>query len=102
MINREELEGYVDAGIALLDKECAFDNWREKIDLGELRMSLSDKCILGQIYGSFGTGCADMNIPLPYQYGFARQIIKLEPGAKHPHAGPYYKELNKIWREKLS
>ncbi len=98
MINREQLEGYVDAGIALLDEKCAFKDWRGKVDLERLNVRSSSDCILGQIYGCYGEGLHDLSFSKSsYLYGFISGFMHwgLEEEKEVEEI------LEEIWREKL-
>ena len=58
----DEMKANVEAGILLLDQEIP--DWRRGIDPDNLSMELCEDCILGQIYGFFDTGCAQLGLSL--------------------------------------
>jgi hypothetical protein len=60
----------VDKGVALLDS--IYPGWKEKIDLDRLEMAISDRCILGQLYGDF----YKIKIINPEEYGFSCYLTK--------------------------
>lgn len=74
-LNPEELEVFssrVDAGISLLDQHvrlhtvrCDFHGWREKLELDKLNISLSHRCVLGQISGRYGIGAEHLGYFAP-------------------------------------
>ncbi len=47
-------------GAALMDEVCP--GWFNRIKLGDLAINSLEDCILGQIYGSFRKGCAEIRI----------------------------------------
>lgn len=52
-------------GIAALQEEHGGDEWVEKIDLATLDLRQPGRCVLGQVYGSFGSGLGVLFGPLP-------------------------------------
>lgn len=56
----------VAAGIKFLDSKAAAGaisaNWRDKVDLGTLRLESCDVCVLGQVFGHYDTGKAKLGI----------------------------------------
>lgn len=66
-------EARVARGIALLD-ECGPKDWRSKIDLDTLDIASPWRCVLGQLYGSFGWGLGALSgafsCRLAAHYGF--------------------------------
>jgi hypothetical protein len=91
MTDREQLESYVDAGIALLDEKGP-ENWRGKIDLGILNIDDHQDCILGQLYGRFGYGSDHLGHPSLRENGFW-PLIEIDDCANM---------LTEIWKEKLT
>lgn len=56
----------VAAGIKFLDSKAAAGvisaDWRDKVDLGSLRLESCDVCVLGQVFGHYDTGKAKLGI----------------------------------------
>ena len=72
MANQTTAEHFVGAGAALLDLYGPF-RWRSKIDRGTLAIPSNYDCVLGQLYGSFQEGLAEIEqlsgIPA-YRWGY--------------------------------
>ena len=67
--NQGEIKLRVRAGMALLDEERP--GWRDAINLDELDLQSCYKCILGQVFNEFMTGCSILGIEgEAYSYGF--------------------------------
>lgn len=66
----------VQYGCGLLDKFCP--GWADKINLDTFNISLTDRCVLGQLYGNYSKGLDKlMNesgfvavAEYPYEFGF--------------------------------
>ena len=52
----------VQAGIAVLDKHYGGRGWVQQVNWDVLDMRFSDKCILGQLFGSYWDGADSLNI----------------------------------------
>jgi hypothetical protein len=59
MANQTTAERFVGAGAALLDLYGPF-LWRTKVDRGTLAIPSNYDCVLGQLYGSFSDGIAEI------------------------------------------
>lgn len=60
----------VTRGVELLD-ERGFRDWRDRIDLEGLDVYDPFRCVLGQVYDSFGLGVAMLDLAQPARaYGF--------------------------------
>lgn len=46
----------IEKAAAFLDKYCSNKQWRDEIDVDILDMGSNEECVLGQIYGDYGTG----------------------------------------------
>lgn len=64
-------DSVVAAGIQFLDANYSGD-WRKKVDARSLDLASCDVCVLGQIFGSYDTGKADLDIDTTEakKYGF--------------------------------
>lgn len=91
MIDQEELEGNVDAGIELLDEKGP-DEWRKKLDLDILDIDSCDLCVLGQLYGHTIDGKEQLDISNLKLFGFW-PIDGTEDCSDR---------LTEIWKKKLS
>lgn len=87
-------ENQIARGIELLDKQ--HPGWREKINLDDLSIASSDRCIVGQLYGSFWNGAEQM-VPT---YGSSRPFWE-EHGLYLERVGGYGR-LTKEWKLALS
>ena len=54
-INKYEIELRVRNSVDLLDERFGTPKWDERIDLDRLQVSSSVRCVLGQLYGSYGS-----------------------------------------------
>lgn len=50
----------VERGVDLLDERVP--EWRTKIDVFTLRMSEPDRCVLGQLFGGYSEGVAELRL----------------------------------------
>ena len=103
-IDREELEGFVDAGIELLDSKCANPIWRTLL---KRQVDISDcqDCILGQIYGYYADGLERLHIADPRIFGFSPDSRMREgelPSVRHDRIVETVNLLTNIWERKLS
>lgn len=99
-MNERKLRQAVDQGARLLDLKRP--GWARIIDLDRLDISSCWNCILGQVYGAFGTGevrlglgYGDDDIGLPMQYGFESVSI-LQANQQED-----YRRLRALWREEI-
>ncbi len=83
-------------GAALLDTQRP--GWRERINTDTLNVARGEHCILGQIYGGFGTGldCLDISGQAA-DYGFSIRTLKY-PDLE---STTLYGELTRQWIEHL-
>jgi hypothetical protein len=62
----------IERGAALLDQACPA--WENDIDLGTLDLGNECDCVLGQLYGDYATGLAQVDGPLTWhnagRFGF--------------------------------
>lgn len=58
----------VQRGVALLDEK--YPGWYKKINPATIDISTLNYCILGQVYGDFGLGCAALGTPNIFTHGF--------------------------------
>lgn len=82
------------AGIELLDEMGPAD-WRDTIDVKRLNIELADRCVLGQLYGSYlgglrALGFCGLGTMNSSAYGFSTNI-----SADYPR-------LNREWKLALS
>lgn len=61
------LAGFVQ-GVELLDREMP--DWWERVNPENLHIESSRECVLGQLYGDYGSGMEELNIPDGVKYGF--------------------------------
>lgn len=52
--NLKDVRAAVWAGIGFLDSQCR--DWRDKINLRKLDLKQADKCVLGEVYGTYLKG----------------------------------------------
>lgn len=57
----EELVQDVQRGAALLDKQ--FPGWENRVDLGELTFPDTERCVLGQQFGTVQAGYTAVGVP---------------------------------------
>lgn len=62
------LRANVVSGAALLDSKSP--GWRAKVTVEDLNINLSHKCVLGQVYGGYSTGCQKLKIDHYNNHGF--------------------------------
>lgn len=55
-------------GVALLDKKVP--GWVDRINLATLDVGLSDRCILGQVFGGYSLGLSKLQLTLGAHLGF--------------------------------
>lgn len=82
----------VERGMRLLD-ERGPESWRDRIDLQTLQIEGTQRCVLGQLYGGFNRGLAELGVsyePDVSRFGFAAPMDVT------------YAELNEAWRLALS
>lgn len=72
-------EENVRRGAALLD-EKGVPGWREKVNPRQLDMNSHHKCVLGQIYGSYGEGLLELGLMQDY-------FLDLPPEESSNHHG---------------
>jgi len=88
-----DLASRVDAGARLLDQKLP--SWYRGVALDELAMQSCDRCILGQIYGSYTEGCDSLGLDWGGQYGFDRLVYSA--GGKDSD----YPALADLWRAEI-
>lgn len=70
MTSLEPARTRVERGADLLDH--AWTGWETEVSLEDLNMVLHDRCVLGQLYGTYGVGLCELGIPTDARhYGFA-------------------------------
>lgn len=70
MTSLEPARTRVERGADLLDHE--WTGWETEVSLEDLNMVLHDRCVLGQLYGTYGVGLCELGIPTDARhYGFA-------------------------------
>lgn len=74
------------AGAALLDTKRP--GWAREIDCATLDIATGRWCVLGQLYGGYGTGLTVLEIGSPSLMGFAVSNER--------------EELNEAWREEIA
>jgi hypothetical protein len=87
---RETTAVSVARGAALLDQYRP--GWADEIDLDELRLESGSDCVLGQLYGDYGEGRAQLRI-LDTAYS---QDLGFTAGLDGPAADWF--GLNRCWR----
>lgn len=83
-MNTEEL---VRNAAAFLDE--AVPGWWKRVKVDILDMSSTSKCVLGQLYGDYGVGCATLDV---YDTPLHLAFWVLSPSEE-------LKERQKIWKE---
>jgi hypothetical protein len=85
----------VERGAAFLDTRVP--GWRDRIDPETLRINSSDKCVLGQLFGSYELGCFAVG-KVPYEtaaLGFTHSLTILGAGTGGTDE---WAELNREWQ----
>ena len=90
------IEECAERGAKFLDR-CV-PRWEKRIDVDALAMSRCDKCILGQLYGSFGVGMVRIGAQFPLEasstrLGFALNVVM--PGDWNRLANAWRAEVRK-------
>lgn len=68
----QSLKRRVASGVALLTEHWS-ENWADSVSSGNLDLHSPDRCVLGQIFGSFALGAATLRIRDEAAYGFAAE-----------------------------
>lgn len=78
-----QIEGAVRAGAAFLDLQLP--GWQKQINLSTLDLQSMTRCILGQLYGTYGRGTIDLGLrdDLAAQLGF---VLPFKYTKTHSHA----------------
>lgn len=77
----------VESGAKLLDVQRP--GWDSLIDIAQLDIASTSKCILGQVYGTYAVGVKDLGIDgRSHEYGFT--------------AYPHVADVNSVWRELIA
>jgi len=93
-MDQNEINDRVARGAALLDSESP--EWLDIINLDELSMSSDERCIIGQTYRDYDTGCAALfdaecpcaaHTPEVLTHGFEVSVV-----------GGSYRQLGDAWR----
>lgn len=92
-VDEELAQERVQAGVKFLDMRLGPD-WPNKIDPEKLRMGDSALCVLGQMYGSYSTGIAELGLLNPIDCG---QLGFLVDGCEEIS----YRYLNAAWTEAI-
>ncbi len=97
-MNRHELAQRVGAGARYLDQRLP--GWPRQIDLDKLQISAARSCVLGQIYGDYGSGVEELCLG-------GRKAVELGFFTRESdHAGEAacreYSELTELWREEVA
>ena len=80
----------VDNGATLLDEKRP--GWFREIAMDRLAMSNCTDCVLGQVYGSYWSGCNALGLmPFRDSYGFFTKTEKYE----------YWNLLADLWRAEI-
>ena len=90
MTSKKKLKKRINRGVAFLDE--VKPKWLKKIKLKKLNISHDKKCVLGQVFGSFGKAAEDYN--LSYHSG------SIEKGFASFHVIEDEK-LTKLWKKKI-
>lgn len=72
------------AGATMLDERVP--GWHDKIDLTTIEIVSGTRCILGQLYGTYGIGLKELSLNESYRFGFT--------------AGS--DDLNQAWRDEVA
>lgn len=77
------------AGVAFLN--VMSPKWLKKIRLKELDLSKSTTCVIGEVYGLYGTGIEKLDITdrESFAFGFREQFFT------------HYKNLTPVWKKVL-
>lgn len=99
----------VKRGVAKINEVLKGNDWVDKINLDELRMSDSSKCICGQLgIGTFKDGRHHAGPKLVSEYdhklGFMRSGIPFAEAVDigSNHMGKSYDILGKIWKQEIT
>lgn len=79
-------------------------DWFKRVKIGELRAQDPDKCVLGQLYGSFINGCRDLEIVTPDYDEAARNgfdALDYELDAIEECEAAEYRLLDAAWRDAI-
>lgn len=92
-------ESHVETGMKRLNEQAP--GWPFLIDLDALDQSSCTRCVLGQLYGNYVSGCEKVGVP-PFddpfwEHGF--RIGPLVPGLTNYHHA--YDILTNVWKEKI-
>jgi hypothetical protein len=97
-MDRRELAKRVEAGAQFLDTK--FPGWPRQIALDGLEISHVRSCVLGQIYGDYGSGVEALCLG-------NREVMELGFfTSEHDHGGEAacreYGELRELWKQEVS
>lgn len=100
-VDRYDIAEAAETGAALLDRR--FPDWAEQIDLDSLEMSVSETCILGQLYGSYWQGLAALTMTTPgfadpIDYGFILPVYL----DNNENGDQYWEQLDRAWRDEIA
>jgi hypothetical protein len=89
----------VQAGMAFLDQHEP--GWTASIDLDQLDMSRCDRCVLGQVYGDYGTGLTECD-RLSVEPYFSTIAHGFSTGVDDDDSLYEYEDLTTAWRTAIS
>lgn len=89
MTREEVYRNSIRKGIRLLD-ERGPEDWRGQINLNELNIGCSYSCVLGQVYGYYGTGMDSLGI-----YGWNAKTYGFDTPFSH-------RSLTRYWKDELA
>lgn len=95
MCTDTEIRDHVDAGFALLNDSQP--GWQSKVDLDDLNIDSTFRCVLGQLYGNYRIGIADLGLENPWRFGFT-----LSAACCELEYVPCLGALGEEWRHRIS
>lgn len=70
----DRFEAKVARGAGFLDRILGAPQWRPQIDVGRLALASNQRCVLGQLYGTYGAGVEKLRISPAEEIEFGVQL----------------------------
>lgn len=100
-IRTREIERAVRRGVKLLDK--SHPNWRSKVSLEDLNLLSSERCIIGQVFGSYYQARLVLGLSQDagIYYGFDVPIADRWTKGSYKRRRNHYDRLRDAWINEL-
>jgi len=99
-LTADHFEPVVARGADFLDRMLGAPEWRPKIVPAGLQLASDRKCVLGQLYGDYGTGVERLRLTTGQEEAFGFHL----PGSVQVQYAPAnsWDVLTEAWRQELA